>query len=364
MPALSPEPSIAPDFPAEILPKFETDWPGKVEGANVRRAAIASLAVHFAFTVLLLSLPKDIWQSEPRVAPKITITRLYTPADITQRDPNKGKISKSFNEESLVARDRVQIPQSQPSRTQPAAKAPGTPAPPSPAPSPQPSKIETPQIAPPPPAPRGPDPQVLAQTQAPQIQSQEKLPEKPKLAFENVGGGFSNTDSRGVSRLPTPDSSVTGAIRNTAPGAARGASGGVMVGDAFGSGRGGLGDLLNAPAGPGKMGSNLELLSDPLGVDFRPYLIRVLQSVKVNWQAVMPESARMGRRGRVSIQFSIDRSGNVPKLVIVSVSGADALDRAAVAGISASNPFPPLPDEFKGSVVRLQLNFAYNLPAQ
>ena len=35
--------------------------------------------------------------------------------------------------------------------------------------------------------------------------------------------------------------------------------------------------------------------------------------------------------------------------------------RAAVAGISASNPFPPLPGDFKGNQVRLQFNFAYNL---
>ncbi|MCX6630742.1 MAG: hypothetical protein NTW28_24265, partial [Candidatus Solibacter sp.] len=39
-------------------------------------------------------------------------------------------------------------------------------------------------------------------------------------------------------------------------------------------------------------------------------------------------------------------------------------DKAAVAAISASNPFPPLPAEFKGDRVVLQLNFAYNVPKQ
>ncbi len=56
--------------------------------------------------------------------------------------------------------------------------------------------------------------------------------------------------------------------------------------------------------------------------------------------AIVPDSARMGRRGLVLIQFSIDRSGGVPKLVIASTSGITAFDRAAVAGISASNPVP------------------------
>jgi len=77
----------------------------------------------------------------------------------------------------------------------------------------------------------------------------------------------------------------------------------------------------------------------------------------------MPESAKLGSRGKVAIQFSIDRQGSVPKLVIVGPSGIQALDRAAVAGVSASNPFPPLPHEFRGNLIRLQLVFAYNVPA-
>ena len=42
--------------------------------------------------------------------------------------------------------------------------------------------------------------------------------------------------------------------------------------------------------------------------------------------------------------------------------GSRSLDEAAVAGIGASNPFPPLPTEFKGERIVVQLNFAYNMP--
>ena len=45
------------------------------------------------------------------------------------------------------------------------------------------------------------------------------------------------------------------------------------------------------------MQSQVQLLSDPMGVDFKPYLIRVLATVKRNWFAVYPESARFGLRG-------------------------------------------------------------------
>jgi TonB family protein len=108
----------------------------------------------------------------------------------------------------------------------------------------------------------------------------------------------------------------------------------------------------------------MQLLSDPLGVDFKPYLLQVLASVRRNWMAIVPDSARMGRRGLVLIQFSIDRRGGIPKMVIASTSGILAFDRAAVAGISASNPFPPLPATYKGDQIRLQMAFSYNLPAK
>jgi len=105
----------------------------------------------------------------------------------------------------------------------------------------------------------------------------------------------------------------------------------------------------------------VNLLSDPMNVDFRPYLARILALVRRNWLSVIPSSARLGNRGMVTVQFIVDRSGQVPKLVIETPSGSEALDRAAVAGISASVPFPPLPAEFKGSEIRLQFAFKYNI---
>ena len=138
-----------------------------------------------------------------------------------------------------------------------------------------------------------------------------------------------------------------------------------MVGDQGASGAGGYGSGVNLPPSPGSQGSNLQLLSDPMGVDFRPYLTRILAMVRRNWFAVIPESARLGMlRGRVALQFIVIRQGGVSKLVIADSSGYEALDRAAVAGISASNPFPPLPPEFRGSEVKLQFTFLYNLSAR
>jgi len=103
------------------------------------------------------------------------------------------------------------------------------------------------------------------------------------------------------------------------------------------------------------------ILSDTRGVDFGPYLSRIVYIVRQNWYAVIPESARLGEKGRVAIVFEILKDGSVPQLRLVASSGSDPLDRAAVAGIRASIPFPPLPEEFTGEHLVLQFIFLYNM---
>jgi TonB family protein len=136
----------------------------------------------------------------------------------------------------------------------------------------------------------------------------------------------------------------------------------------YGSG-GGSGNAGGYGEGNGQF-SNLEpnfstagpiILSDTLGVDFGPYLARVVFNVKRNWYSMIPESARLGEKGRVAIVFEILKNGSVPQLRLVASSGSDPLDRAALAAIRASIPFPPLPDEFTGNHLVLQFIFLYNM---
>jgi TonB family protein len=190
----------------------------------------------------------------------------------------------------------------------------------------------------------------------PQIQTVER----PKMVLENVGGPPPQVPP-GQSKVAIPTGSIAEAIRQNAHGASP--DGGVVVGDP-GAGPGGIGEAINQPPAPGVPGTALQLKSDAMGVDFKPYLAQILTSIKRNWLAVYPESARLGRRGRVGVIFIISKAGGVNKVTWAYQSGTDALDRAAVAAISASTPFPPLPAEFKGDRVVLQLNFVYNMPKQ
>ncbi len=122
------------------------------------------------------------------------------------------------------------------------------------------------------------------------------------------------------------------------------------------------GDLgLNQRQPTARMGP-MEITTDTQGVDFGPYLQRVLHDVKENWYNIIPESAMapLLKKGKVSIEFAITKNGQIAGLRYVNGSGDVALDRAAYGGITASNPFPPLPSEFTGQYLGLRFTFFYN----
>jgi TonB family protein len=98
-------------------------------------------------------------------------------------------------------------------------------------------------------------------------------------------------------------------------------------------------------------------------VDFNDYWQRIYYIVKRNWEAVMPPSVSLGEQGVVSLHVKIMRDGSVPDIepVMLSSSGKEPLDRAAVSSIRSSNPFPPLPSQFKGPYVEVVYTYFYNL---
>jgi TonB family protein len=106
----------------------------------------------------------------------------------------------------------------------------------------------------------------------------------------------------------------------------------------------------------------IEILPDTMGVDFGPYLQRVVHDIRINWYNLIPASARFPvmKKGRVTMEFAILKDGTIAGMRLVSTSGDVALDRGAWEGITASNPFPPLPTEFGGKYIGLRFAFYYN----
>ena len=332
-----------PSYSDPDLPDFLREWREPVSARRVFLAGGGSLVAHaFILAALLavLSVPdpprleNSLAIAEIRKAVPLVAPRFF---ELTQKAPNQGKVTRELDVRSALPAPREQAP----ARFQPPSPAPGPPMPAAPVVSAEPPKIEI-AAAPPPAGGIPPQP----------------APERARLAFESVGSGpISRSgvpNSPGI--VPAPKTSIQEAVRAAGQ---PGGSGGITVGDALEAPPSIAG--MNPGLAPGPLGSQLQLLSDPTGVDFKPYLIQVLTAVRHNWMAVVPESARLGRKGQVLIQFIIDRKGEIPKLVIATPSGTEALDRAAIAGISASYPFPPLPAAYKGDQIRLQLAFSYNM---
>lgn len=332
-------------------------WQDRPDSRTFVRDGLASLVVHgavIAFAIFLASIPTapmkvPVITNDLNRAVHLTVPRLK---QFTQKEPNTAEVAKEVNVEGLLARQKAEAHVPQPAR---AFKAPAPSAPPVAPPAkqpqllPEPPKMEAmakppanlPQLGPP---------------AAPPPKAESEQP--PKLMFETPGqNGATAQRLPGQVRIAPPKTSVDDAIRNVVHGAGQG--GGISVGDEDQLPR--IADPLHQAPAQASIQSSLQLLSDPQGVDFKPYLIRILATVRRNWLAILPESVRMGRRGKVLLQFIVDKDGSVPKLVIAMPSGAEALDRAAVAGISASVPFPALPPEFKGNEVRLQFAFSYNM---
>jgi TonB family protein len=214
-------------------------------------------------------------------------------------------------------------------------------------------------IAPPPGAPglsgpraAQPAPQMQAQNQ-PQAQPQAQTPAPPRPQFDS--------NQQAKLQMPQPDNtknvfnkyaggmSAGSVIQQAEQAAAANRSSGGGQGGDFGLGTGAHGRQLGA----------LDILSDTQGVDFGPYLQRILEEVRDNWYRLIPESAEM-KKGKLAIEFAITKDGNIADMRLVATSNDAALDRAAWGGISSSNPFPPLPSEFNGPFLALRFRFYYN----
>lgn len=308
---------------------FLRDYQAPLPRWRVAIAAAGAILYHVLALLFLMFAPNPAPLLDTRqIALDLkNAVPLYLPKELTQKDPNRGKISHELDVRSAAPSAAVAL----------ARKAPGL----------VPAPIIAPLVTPPvviPPTPQSPAPLRVEPPPAPKPQDKPAITDKPALAFEPVKP--SETGPQPDARVKVPDTSVEAIakqVETTARGSARQSANdsSVALGDAD--------------------ASRLQLLSDPNGVDFKPYLIQVLTAVRTNWLAIMP-SAAMGRRGRVLVQFIIDRHGRIPKMVIAEESGTLALDRVAIAGVNASVPFPPLPPAYRGNEIRLQMTFSYNLP--
>lgn len=200
------------------------------------------------------------------------------------------------------------------------------------------------------PQPAPPPQQAMAQNQpAPQPQQGQQSAPHPQFQSDQTAQlQTPASPNNSFSKYATGMSAGEAIQQATEAAAERRAGGGGQEGD-FG---------LGNPAHGRQMGA-LEILSDTQGVDFGPYLQRILQDVRENWYHLIPQSAEM-KKGKLMIDFAITKDGQVADMKLSASSGDVSLDRPAWGSITGSNPFPPLPTEFTGPYLSLRFRFYYN----
>src|SRR4029077_7492541 len=103
----------------------------------------------------------------------------------------------------------------------------------------------------------------------------------------------------------------------------------------------------------------IDILSDTRGVDFDPYVKRMVSKVRDNWHRLIPATSE-SMKGKLAIEFAIRKDGKLAEMCLVASSGDVALDRAAWGGISTSNPLPAVPSDFTGPYLAVRFRFYYN----
>ncbi|HEY3169818.1 MAG TPA: energy transducer TonB [Thermoanaerobaculia bacterium] len=151
------------------------------------------------------------------------------------------------------------------------------------------------------------------------------------------GGAEPRSEASG--RLSSLDQAIRQAARDAA-------GGGGQAGGGFPNPDGGFVD-----SGP--------LSFDSSWYDWGPYAEEMVRRIKLHWE--IPELARLGWKGKLTIRFFILADGRVADAKIIRASGIPPFDFAALQAILKSSPFRPLPADLGSSREGVTVTFFYNL---
>jgi len=290
-----------------------------------------ALILHLLLFLYLIFAPKYIWHVKVREAAlhdkdKPPVFMELPPDALKQLAPKKPAPVSDKNRQQQAPK-----PTTDPKTLQEleAMRRAGPPTPLPQAPKPQPPQVAQQQPAPPLPKPQPAAPPPVPTGQNAQLDAPKPQPTKPN---------FSSTQ--------TPGEAVQQAAKQA------------RTGTTTYGGDGGA----NAPSQHGGDKGAVDVLSDTLGVDFGPYIQRVIYDTKRAWYPIIPEVAQppLNKQGKVLIRFKITPDGSVHDMHLEGPSGDVSLDRAAWGGIVGAAPFPQLPKNFKGPFLELRFYFLYN----
>jgi TonB family protein len=120
--------------------------------------------------------------------------------------------------------------------------------------------------------------------------------------------------------------------------------------------------ITGGSRGGAKVGQGVDILSDTQGVNFQPYLQRILREIYEQWIPLLPEETRppLSKQGTTLIRFTINPDGTIAAMHLDGSTHDDALNRAAWGSITGVGQFPPLPKQFHGPNLELRIHYLVN----
>lgn len=292
--------------------------------ARFRESIYISVIVYLIIGWFLVYGPRVLFH-QPRIINPVEqrekdLTYLNMPKELTKQVPHaaptppKATLDKKTLQH-LQDTERARVPAS----------------PPAPAPAPLPAVQQPAPPAPPQQARPAPPPEPL-----PQRPQQQAIVDAPKPAPTRPNFGNQNQ-------------SAGEAIRRAAQAAAqnRGQGGG------YGAG---------IPVARQGLNTGVDILSDTMGVNFDPYLKRIIREIYNTWLPLIPEEARppLNKQGETLIRFTILPDGRIGAMNLDGSTHDQAIDRAAWGSITGVGQFPPLPKEFHGPNLELRIHYLVN----
>jgi len=98
---------------------------------------------------------------------------------------------------------------------------------------------------------------------------------------------------------------------------------------------------------------------DTTWYDWGPYAAEMVRRIRLNWD--IPELARLGWKGKLTIRFFILADGTVADATIIRRSGVPPFDFAALQAILKSSKFRPLPGDLQSDREGVTVTFFYNI---
>jgi TonB family protein len=98
---------------------------------------------------------------------------------------------------------------------------------------------------------------------------------------------------------------------------------------------------------------------DTKGFPLGEYANLIKERIKGNW---MIPSNLQSFQGHTTLVFYIDKNGRYANARIVTRSGNNSFDNAALMAVIESDPFPPLPKDFPGSHIGAKFVLSWNEP--